>query len=65
MYKQMAIRCSKAQNWDGAIEWARRGIATYGDDAARPEVVEDLRVRLEKVTAKQQHTQSRARRTNG
>jgi HIRAN domain len=46
MYRQAAVRCQKAKNWEAMHEWASRGIAIYGDLAARPEAVEDLRKRL-------------------
>ncbi|MDZ5447786.1 hypothetical protein U2F26_34655 [Micromonospora sp. 4G57] len=45
-YTQMAIRQQKAKNWDRALWWARRGIALYGSDAARPEAVSDLEKRV-------------------
>jgi hypothetical protein len=44
-YRQMAIRQQKAQRFEQALWWAERGIAVYGNDAARPEAVEDLRHR--------------------
>lgn len=50
-YTQMAIRQQKAKNWQEAISWARRGIALYGDIPARPEVVDDLRRRIDRYTA--------------
>jgi predicted Zn-ribbon and HTH transcriptional regulator len=46
MYRQAAIRCQKAKRWQDAREWARRGLDVYGEQAARPEVVEDLHKRL-------------------
>jgi HIRAN domain len=52
MYRQAAIRCQKARLWREAGEWAERGIAVYGDSAARPEAVEDLRKRLALAAAK-------------
>jgi hypothetical protein len=52
MYKQATIRCAKAKRWLDARQWAERGIAVYSDEAARPEVVDDLRKRLEHATAK-------------
>jgi hypothetical protein len=52
MYQQATIRCAKAKRWQDARQWAERGIAVYGDEAARPEVVDDLRKRLEHATAK-------------
>ena len=52
MYRQACIRCKKAKRWADAREWAERGIRTYGDNAARPEEVLDLRRRLVDATAK-------------
>lgn len=45
VYRQMAIRQQKAADFERALWWAERGLAVYGDDAARPEAVEDLRHR--------------------
>jgi hypothetical protein len=52
MYRQVTIRCQKAKRWETARDWASRGIAVYGADAARPEVVDDLRKRVDYATAK-------------
>lgn len=52
MYRQAAIRCQKARLWELSRDWASRGIAMYGEDAARPEVVEDLRKRVEYASSK-------------
>jgi predicted Zn-ribbon and HTH transcriptional regulator len=46
MYRQAAIRCQKAHDWDSARRWAERGLAVYGSEAARPEAVADLEKRL-------------------
>jgi hypothetical protein len=43
MYRQCAVRWQKAHDWERSRNWAERGITIYGDDAARPEVVDDLR----------------------
>lgn len=51
-YRQMAIRQQKARNYSQALWWADRGIAIYGNECARPEVVEDLRSRAAKYRAK-------------
>lgn len=51
-YRQMAIRQQKAHNYGQALWWAKRGIAIYGNDCARPEAVEDLRSRAVKYRAK-------------
>ena len=45
MYRQAAIRYQKVRNWQRMALWAERGLAYYGTDPARPEVVEDLRKR--------------------
>ena len=45
IYRQMAIRQQKAADFEQALWWAERGLTVYGDDAARPEAVEDLRRR--------------------
>jgi tetratricopeptide (TPR) repeat protein len=47
-YRQMAIRHQKAKDWAEALRWAKRGIELYGQNAARPEAVEDL---VKRVTA--------------
>jgi len=52
MYRQAAIRCQKAGRWDAARGWARRGVQLYGDEAARPEVVDDLQHRVEYASRK-------------
>jgi hypothetical protein len=52
VYKQMAIRQQKAHDYAQALWWAERGIAFYGDDAARPEVVKDLQGRAAKYRLK-------------
>lgn len=44
-YKQSAIRHQKQHDWGTALLWAERGLAVYGDDAARPEAVADLEKR--------------------
>ena len=42
-YRQMAIRRQKVKDWQQAIWWVERGLALYGEQAARPEAVDDLR----------------------
>jgi len=51
-YRQMAIRQQKAKRFDQALWWAERGIAVYGNNAARIEAVEDLRHRAASYRAK-------------
>lgn len=51
-YKQMCIRHSKAGDFAQALQWAERGLALYGDKAARLEAVEDLQKRAERCRRK-------------
>jgi tetratricopeptide (TPR) repeat protein len=51
-YRQMAVRQQKAKNWTDAIRWAQRGLNLYGQDAARPEAVDDLKKRIVAYRAK-------------
>lgn len=51
-YRQACIRTQKAKDWEGSLRWAERGLQMYGDDAARPEVVEDLKKRAAKARDK-------------
>lgn len=44
-YRQMAIRQQKAGDFVQALWWAERGLAIYGENAARPEAVDDLNKR--------------------
>ena len=65
MYRQATIRCQKAKRWEAAREWAERGISVYGQQAARPEVVEDLHKRIAYATAKiEGPNQPRVRKPN-
>jgi hypothetical protein len=52
MYRQAAVRCQKARNWETMRSWAERGLSVYGADAARPEAVADLQKRLGYANAK-------------
>lgn len=52
LYRQMAIRQQKRHDYAKALWWAERGLAVYGNDAARPEAVDDLRARASKYRAK-------------
>jgi predicted Zn-ribbon and HTH transcriptional regulator len=52
MYRQAAIRCQKARDWQRMRFWAARGLALYGRDAARPEAVADLHKRFAHADAK-------------
>ncbi len=51
-YRQSAIRQQKAKDWEASLRWAERGLEVYGEDAARPEAVEDLKKRAERATSK-------------
>jgi hypothetical protein len=52
LYRQMAIRQSKAHDWNAALWWSERGLAVYGEDAAREAAVEDLMKRRIQALAK-------------
>jgi hypothetical protein len=41
-YRQMAIRQQKKKDWEACLWWVERGLALYGDAAAREDAVEDL-----------------------
>jgi hypothetical protein len=41
-YRQMAVRQQKLRDWNACIWWAERGLALYGNNAAREDAVEDL-----------------------
>ncbi|HET7130524.1 MAG TPA: HIRAN domain-containing protein [Gaiellaceae bacterium] len=51
-YRQAGVRCQQAKDWQGARRWCERGIVLYGDDAAKPEFVDDLRKRHAHAIAK-------------
>ena len=64
MYRQATIRYQKMKLWTSAREWAQRGIDLYGDQAVRPEAVEDLRHRVMYATTKlEQSSRPQARRS--
>jgi rubrerythrin len=52
MYRQATIRWQKAHDWERMETWAKRGLAMYGENPARPEAVEDLAKRLAYAQAK-------------
>jgi len=52
LYRQMAIRQQKLHAYGRALWWAERGLEIYGENAARPEDVEDLRQRAANYRAK-------------
>ena len=41
-YRQMAIRQQKQKDWNACVWWTERGLALYGNNAARQDAVEDL-----------------------
>jgi hypothetical protein len=51
-YRQMAIRQQKKKDWPACKWWAERGLALYGQHAAREEAVEDLIKRRNRALAK-------------
>lgn len=51
-YRQMAVRKQKQKDWQACVWWTERGIALYGDDAARAEAVEDLLKRRNRALTK-------------
>lgn len=51
-YRQAAVRCQKARDWEAMRDWTERGIKVYGDQAARQDAVEDLHKRLAYATVK-------------
>jgi hypothetical protein len=53
----------KAKQWELVREWAQRGLDLYGEEAARPEAVEDLHKRVAHATAKIAAARSLRRRS--
>src|SRR5690348_8452759 len=51
-YRQMAIRQQMRKDWRAFRWWAERGLALYGQRAAREEAVEDLTKRRNRAMAK-------------
>ena len=51
-YRQMAIRQQKKKDWEACKWWAERGLALYGQRAAREGAVEDLIKRRNRAVAK-------------
>jgi hypothetical protein len=51
-YRQMAIRQQKKKDWQAFRWWAERGLALYGQQAAREEAAEDLTKRRNGAMAK-------------
>ncbi len=51
-YRQQAIRCQKAHDFESGIWWAEKGIDLYGDHAADPAWVQDLETRVRKFRAR-------------
>ncbi len=55
-YRQMAIRQQKKKDWAACKWWAERGLALYGQRAAREEAVEDLIKRRDRAVARLEAT---------
>jgi hypothetical protein len=51
-YRQMAIRQQKLKDWESCRWWTERGLALYGNHAAREDAVEDLLKRRNRALAK-------------
>jgi hypothetical protein len=51
-YRQMAIRQQKKRDWHACQWWTERGLALYGQRAAREEAVEDLMKRRNRAIAR-------------
>lgn len=47
MYRQATIRHQKAHEWQEALRWAERGVATYGTEALRADFVDELTHRIQ------------------
>jgi hypothetical protein len=62
-YRQMAIRQQKQRDWNACVWWAERGLALYGNDAAREDAVEDLLKRRNRALSKLE-TQARPKEHN-
>lgn len=48
-YRQASIRRQKVGDWQGALEWAERGLAMYGGEAADARAVDDLQTRVDRA----------------
>jgi hypothetical protein len=51
-YRQMAVRQQKLKDWEACRWWTERGLALYGNNAAREDAVEDLLKRRNRAVAK-------------
>jgi len=51
-YRQMAIRQQKQTDWNACVWWTERGLALYGNNAAREDAVEDLLKRRNRALSK-------------
>jgi hypothetical protein len=51
-YRQMAIRQQRLKDWEACRSWTERGLALYGNNAAREDAVEDLLKRRNRALAK-------------
>ena len=62
-YRQMAVRQQKKKDWQACKWWAERGLALYGQRAAREEAVEDLIKRRNRALAKLEEAAAPGRHT--
>jgi predicted Zn-ribbon and HTH transcriptional regulator len=60
-YRQMAIRQQKRKDWPACKWWSERGLALYGQEAAREEAVEDLIKRRNRAVEKLEAAATQAR----
>jgi hypothetical protein len=51
-YRQMSIRQQKQKDWSACVWWSERGLALYGNNAAREDAVEDLLKRRNRASSK-------------
>lgn len=61
-YRQASVRHQRAGDLDKALAWAERGIAVYDGQALRPEWLEDLERRAEKLRQRIQVAEAKAGR---
>jgi hypothetical protein len=64
-YRQMAIRQQKARDWEAVVWWTSRGLALYGDAAAREDAVEDLTKRRNRALVKLEPAPTRPAKRRG
>jgi alanine racemase len=52
VHKKSAIRHSKSKDFEKALDWAKKGLEIYGEDAFREEWTLDLQKRVVTLTAR-------------